>query len=316
MKKLFTLVCGLAMALCANAATQISANFEGWGNCTVDGNTLTYPVAWDGAKVWLGGADWSDYEYMWVTFSESTCGIELDIEYGADEQVGKATTASAIAGSLVVGAQIDENNCDQIRQFYLKATTPGKLVVTGAYAGTEEEYKEALAGGKPKKSDLGLADLGCGWGEGTGYDAATKTITIGEDWTGKGWWIDGKDYSDFDKVVVKFAQPTATNGEIVVEYLPSGDNSTAIEEGATSVELPLGTNKNKVKQIYIKGPAGATFVLADAYVCVEDYTPTGIHGVSTTPVSENAPIYNLAGQQVAKSYKGIVIQNGKKYIQR
>lgn len=30
----------------------------------------------------------------------------------------------------------------------------------------------------------------------------------------------------------------------------------------------------------------------------------------------NAPMYNLAGQKVSKSYKGIVIQNGKKYVAR
>jgi hypothetical protein len=31
--------------------------------------------------------------------------------------------------------------------------------------------------------------------------------------------------------------------------------------------------------------------------------------------NENAPIYNLAGQRVDKSFKGVVIQNGKKFIQ-
>ncbi len=30
----------------------------------------------------------------------------------------------------------------------------------------------------------------------------------------------------------------------------------------------------------------------------------------------NAPIYNLAGQRVGKNYKGVVIQNGKKFIQK
>jgi hypothetical protein len=30
----------------------------------------------------------------------------------------------------------------------------------------------------------------------------------------------------------------------------------------------------------------------------------------------NAPIYNLAGQKVNKSFKGIVLQNGKKMIQK
>lgn len=46
MKKLFTLVCGLAMALCANAAEQISTAFGSWGDgCTVEGNTLTFTEA-------------------------------------------------------------------------------------------------------------------------------------------------------------------------------------------------------------------------------------------------------------------------------
>lgn len=31
---------------------------------------------------------------------------------------------------------------------------------------------------------------------------------------------------------------------------------------------------------------------------------------------EDAPIYNILGQKVDKSYKGVVIQNGKKYVRR
>ena len=30
----------------------------------------------------------------------------------------------------------------------------------------------------------------------------------------------------------------------------------------------------------------------------------------------NGAIYNLAGQKVGKDYKGIVIQNGRKFIQK
>lgn len=44
---------------------------------------------------------------------------------------------------------------------------------------------------------------------------------------------------------------------------------------------------------------------------------TGISEVSTTAtVAANAPIYNLAGQKVTKSYKGVVIQNGRKFVQK
>ena len=42
---------------------------------------------------------------------------------------------------------------------------------------------------------------------------------------------------------------------------------------------------------------------------------TGIEDVTTKPVvNVNAPVYNLSGQRVSKSFKGIVIMNGKKYL--
>ena len=45
---------------------------------------------------------------------------------------------------------------------------------------------------------------------------------------------------------------------------------------------------------------------------LEDYQ-TGIK-VPTSSTNEHMPLYNLAGQKVSASHKGIVIQNGKKVI--
>ncbi|MBO4660195.1 MAG: starch-binding protein [Prevotella sp.] len=42
---------------------------------------------------------------------------------------------------------------------------------------------------------------------------------------------------------------------------------------------------------------------------------TGINAITTT-TTKNSQRYNLAGQKVGNSYKGIVIQNGKKFIQK
>ena len=44
-------------------------------------------------------------------------------------------------------------------------------------------------------------------------------------------------------------------------------------------------------------------------------------GISLTPnpspIGEgNTPMYNLSGQRVGASYKGIILQNGRKYIKR
>ena len=48
------------------------------------------------------------------------------------------------------------------------------------------------------------------------------------------------------------------------------------------------------------------------------FTPSSTDGIAGVKVAaeQNAPAYNLAGQKVDKSYKGVVIQNGKKMIQK
>ena len=46
-------------------------------------------------------------------------------------------------------------------------------------------------------------------------------------------------------------------------------------------------------------------------------TATGITDITVEKeFDENAPIYNLSGQRVDKNAKGILIQNGKKFIRR
>ena len=324
MKKLFTFVCAMAMALSASAAEQIKTTFGSWGDgCTVVGNTLVFTEAWKGAGVdFTDGenadkkcTDMSDYDYLWLTFSETTCDFKLDTQYTTAYK--QDVEASGIAGTLILGVKLNEEYSDQFAQYYIQSKNPGKIVVTGAYVGTEEEYQNALAANKLQKSDLTLADLGSGWGSST-YDAATKTVTIGDDWSGKGWWLDKADYSDFDKVVINFASATTANGKVVVEYNGDKDGSSAeFAEGATSVEVELKADfKNTVKQIYIQGPTGATYTLASAYACVKDYSPaTGISSAVVAPAAKSSKIYNLAGQEVSKSYKGVVIKNGKKYVQ-
>ncbi|MDD6671782.1 MAG: bacterial Ig-like domain-containing protein [Prevotella sp.] len=69
---------------------------------------------------------------------------------------------------------------------------------------------------------------------------------------------------------------------------------------------------NKAHKAYLaltKDAAGAakSFLL--------DGTTNGIGNISVQKTM-NAPLYNISGQRVGKSYKGMVISNGKKYIQK
>ena len=43
---------------------------------------------------------------------------------------------------------------------------------------------------------------------------------------------------------------------------------------------------------------------------------SNINGITTDDASLNAPVYNLAGQKVSTSYRGVVIKAGKKFIQK
>ena len=49
---------------------------------------------------------------------------------------------------------------------------------------------------------------------------------------------------------------------------------------------------------------------------VEQPAPTTIQGVRTQSTTNNDAIYNLSGQRVDETYRGIVIRNGKKVLQR
>ena len=43
----------------------------------------------------------------------------------------------------------------------------------------------------------------------------------------------------------------------------------------------------------------------------------GINDITVDAAAdENAPVYNLAGQRVSKDTKGILIQNGKKFVNK
>ena len=49
-------------------------------------------------------------------------------------------------------------------------------------------------------------------------------------------------------------------------------------------------------------------------VTAGEYDPTGIAEVKANVKANQGAIYNLAGQKVTKSFKGIVVKNGKKYV--
>lgn len=95
-------------------------------------------------------------------------------------------------------------------------------------------------------------------------------------------------------------------------------------------EVLLG-NEGTIMTTWIKGVAGTYTVKVSKLAITtaddvtkeyEDFTfgvtvgGTAITSVKAEAALENAAIYNMAGQRVSKAYKGVVICNGKKYMNK
>lgn len=98
------------------------------------------------------------------------------------------------------------------------------------------------------------------------------------------------------KVAQKFGYVLGIEkGENIVSAKSNGVVKINVAEGGTYYILAAGTKLGFYGFKYEVG------------------TSTGISSIEATS-AQNGKTYNLAGQQVSDSYKGLVIKNGKKYV--
>ena len=79
---------------------------------------------------------------------------------------------------------------------------------------------------------------------------------------------------------------------------------------------PLMLNTNGTLEVQYEDEEGNLSPVSQFNYKVILETPTGIEDVIECLPAEDGIIYNIFGQKVDESYKGIVIKNGKKYIQK
>lgn len=114
-------------------------------------------------------------------------------------------------------------------------------------------------------------------------------------------------------------------------WLKGSDEKATTEGGERYYMLSLDANSTAGSVgFYWGAPNGGAFTNGahKAYLCVKDNATgaktcyrfdgqtTAIDGTRVDkPTAADGAVYNLAGQRVDRSYKGVVIKNGKKYIQ-
>ncbi len=132
-------------------------------------------------------------------------------------------------------------------------------------------------------------------------------------WGGLAYWLGEADWSNYEKLVVEYAEPTAALTQIKIQGCVPEMEAQA-PAGSTILEAPFeGFDMTKVSQVALQAAEDGTFHISRIYLVPK--ATTAIDAVKTTQ-NENAPIYNLAGQRVSASYKGVVIQNGRKFINK
>lgn len=120
------------------------------------------------------------------------------------------------------------------------------------------------------------------------------------------WWQFKTIFADTQEVL-------SSNKDELNKY-----DCASVASGSTSYKIVLNAEdieKLKVKGLFVNGHYN--IVTAANLIQPVKNPSTGINNASlVAPAAKNAPVYNLAGQQVGASYKGVVIKNGKKYVQK
>lgn len=129
--------------------------------------------------------------------------------------------------------------------------------------------------------------------------------------------LDGKYTNDLIKIKeFTFSKEEYTTGKFNY-YANDGENKIMIYDKFSGIG---GVSKLTEGEKYtLTGIYGVIFKNIPEVLpikAVEKFEPTGITNITTDEAAKNAPVYNLAGQKVTKAYKGVVIKNGKKMIQK
>lgn len=131
---------------------------------------------------------------------------------------------------------------------------------------------------------------------------------------------DGKDLVPVTGGFVKF-EPTVAGTLSVAYKVGSGKTQYFVEDGVLAKTVAndgedssynltdISVKANSVYYVYTQGSK------MDFFGFKFETSSTGIKSISAESAAD-APAYNLAGQRVAKDAKGLVIVNGKKYMNK
>lgn len=310
MKKLFTLVCAAFAAVSVFAQSRTTL-WEGekpmdasWPNVEVSLSNLATAKAGDYIVVTTSKVD-ASINASW----EWGCQVFLKVNSGANNGWEDMAGTSAVGFKEPGEAKFEIT--DKILEQFKKATNfyvQGMCVVV-----SKVEFESSVA---TTSSQIWSGECVFGsWESGfsvpaekfanaSAGDVLEFVYTTDPETTEK-WW-------QFKTIFAGTQEALSSNKDELNEY-----DCATVASGSTSYKIVLNAEdieKLKVTGLFVNGHYN--IVTAVNLIQPVKDPSTGINNALVAPTAKNAPVYNLAGQQVNASYKGVVIKNGKKYVQK
>lgn len=304
------------------------SKFAPWDGTSIEGNVITMGAGWKGGAIYVGG-DMTQFDYVWIKFKNATgtpnFGITYD-EWTKNESWGPvfAAVTTAMDGTGMVGIKLDKKTVmvhgnaetggvgigDVYAQHVQQITIQGgnsaaSVEVEGIWFGTTAEFVKA-GGDVPVRPEAGGALtmwegelVYDGWGVSSTVDpkyfevaevgdiiyCSVKDVTA--DYNPIFKYQDWSDFTDIQATLAK--------------------DETHFEGKIATAEALDYLQKNGLRF------QGVGFTLTKVELKVPD--PSGVNTINAVKV-DNGAIYNVAGQKVNAGYKGLVILNGKKYVNK
>ena len=304
------------------------SKFTPWDGTSIEGNVITMGAGWKGGAIYVGG-DMTQFDYVWIKFKNATgtpnFGITYD-EWTKNESWGPvfAAVTTAMDGTGMVGIKLDKKTVmvhgnaetggvgigDVYAQHVQQITIQGgnsaaSVEVEGIWFGTTAEFVKA-GGDVPVRPEAGGALtmwegelVYDGWGVSSTVDpkyfevaqvgdiiyCSVKDVTA--DYNPIFKYQDWSDFTDIQATLAK--------------------DETHFEGKIATAEALDYLQKNGLRF------QGVGFTLTKVELKVPD--PSGVNTINVVK-ADNGAIYNIAGQKVNAGYKGLVIKNGKKFVNK
>lgn len=338
MKKFFTLVFAALATISVNAQESMALGFDTypWNYSVAPGADIIMTFTSQWAEIGLIGssnainpADYKGYKIEYEAYPETADATNgyVQLNVGDKQYNDFATDATVMeqdfnddVKALASLTKLNVQGKTANAKIHIKSFT---LVKTD---GTEEPVTKIAAGG---------------WGYASPVPTAYADVT----YTGQYGGIqivnaDGTapvyshetDKDKSYKYTIALNEPLTAPVTVELDDASAGFAYYNFEAGAQNLEFTVsdetavqytedGTSTPKdVAKIYLKAmsDSGYPFTVSVKSITRIDANATGISSVKTADkaLDANAPMYNLAGQRVNNSYKGVVIQNGHKFINK